>query len=276
MQQIRVTTLTHVSIEQFRSALTARGRSERTTRGYCSDLGILLSELGENSLPMEEFEELGMSWLQSNRKKIAAKTTGRRLTSLKSYAKWAGWGDLFSDYTAPQPPKGDPHPLPEGIEGVRRMIAVCRNDKQRALIAMCGLVGARVSEALAAQPSDFDLNNGAVTIHGKGDKERVVPVSAEALDVLMPAVTRAFIEGTPVVNLRDRYARRCITELGAKAGLMRRVSSHDLRATFATEVYNRTLDLRLVQELLGHVSSTTTEVYTKVFTSKMRQAVDFS
>lgn len=275
MQSIRVTTLTPVSIEQFRSALTARGRSEKTTKGYCSDLGILLSELEEEELQMEDFEESGMNWLQANRKRVAPKTTGRRLTSLKAFAKWAGWGDMFNDYSAPQPPKGDPHPLPEGIEGVRQLIGVCRNDKQRALIAMCGLVGARVSEALIVTPSDFYLDSGTVLIHGKGDKDRVVPVSEEAQEVLMPAITRAFIYDTKVVNLRDRYARRCITDMGVRAGLKRHISSHDLRATYATEVYNRTLDLRLVQELLGHSSSQTTEVYTKVHSEKMQAAVNF-
>jgi site-specific recombinase XerD len=276
MQQTRVTTLTSESIEQFRSTLSARGRSEKTTKGYCSDLGILLQELEEETIPMEDYEEVGMNWLQANRKRVAAKTTGRRLTSLKSFAKWAGWGDLFREYSAPVPPKGDPHPLPEGIDGVRRLISVCRNDKQRALIAMCGLVGARVSEALICTPADFDLNSNAVVIHGKGDKERVVPVSPEAMEILMPAITKAFIEGGSVVALRDRYARRCISELGVKAGLKRHISSHDLRATYATEIYNNTLDLRLVQELLGHSNSSTTEIYTKVHGAKMQAAVVFS
>lgn len=184
---------------------------------------------------------------------------------------------MFSEYSAPVPPKGDPHPLPEGIEGVRRLIGACRNDSQRALVALCGFVGCRIGEALGAEPSDFNLHNMTFLIHGKGDKDRVVPLSQEALDVILPALTRAFIGGgVPVVGFKDRYARRCITKLGLAAGLARHISSHDLRATFATEVYDRTLDIRLVQELLGHASSTTTEVYTAVGDSKMRKAVDFS
>lgn len=278
MLQQKATTVSLDTIDRFRSSLSARGRSEKTIKGYSTDLRIFLQELEEEAIPMEEFEECGMNWLQANRKRVAPKTTQRRLTSLKAYSKWAGWGDLFTEYSGPVPAKGVPHPLPEGIEGVRRLIRATRNEKQKALIALCGLCGCRVAEALSVQPDDFDFHTQRLKIRGKGDKERIVPVSSEAWEILLPAITRAYVSGAEVpvvVGLKDRFARRVISDLGVKAGLKRHISSHDLRATFGTEIYNRTLDLRLVQELLGHASSQQTEIYTGVSEAKMREAVEF-
>lgn len=209
-----------------------------------------------------------------NRKKVAPKTTGRRLTSLRSFARWAGYSNVLSDYAAPTPAKGVPHPLPEGLEGIRKMIDVATNNRQKALIALCGYCGCRVAEALSIQPKDFDFSEMNLTIRGKGDKTRVVPVSSLAWEVLAVPVTHAFVYGGTVVGLKDRYARRVITDLGVKAGLKRHISSHDLRATFATAVYDKTLDLRLVQELLGHASSHQTELYTGVSMDNMRKAVE--
>ena len=206
---------------------------------------------------------------------MAPKTTSRRLTSLRAFAKWAGWGDMLSDYSAPTAARGIPHPLPEGIDGVHRLIGCTRNEKQKALVALCGLMGCRIAEALAVRPSDFDLHDMTLSIRGKGDKTRIVPVSESAWGVLCSPVTRAFVDGDrEVVGLKDRFARRVITTLGERAGLRRAISSHDLRSTFATAVFDKTKDIRVTQELLGHASVSTTELYTLVGMDKMRSAVE--
>jgi len=183
---------------------------------------------------------------------------------------------MLRDYSTPTPAKGQPHPLPEGMSGVERLIEHARNDQQRALVALCGMLGCRVAEALTVQPTDFNTGEMLLTIRGKGDKTRRVPISNRAWDVLAMPVTRAMCAGpnVPVVGLKDRFARRVITDLGVKAGLKRHISSHDLRATFATAIYDKTLDLRLTQELLGHSSSATTELYTGVSLENMRKAVE--
>lgn len=275
MQQVKVTTLTSDHIVKFQSSLSARGRSDQTVKCYASDLRMMLTELETPEISMEEFEDTAMEWLQEHRREVAPKTTSRRLTSLRAFAKWAGWGPLLTEYSAPTPARGMPHPLPEGIEGVKRLIAAARYDTHKALVALCGLCGLRVAEALAVKPSHFDHEANTLTIRGKGDKTRVIPVSETAWEFLARPVTRAFIEGDrPVVGLKDRFARRVITELGERAGLQRHISSHDLRATFATAVYDKTLDLRTTQELLGHSSSQTTELYTGVTMDKMRGAVE--
>ena len=155
------------------------------------------------------------------------------------------------------------------------MIACSRNERQAALVALMGFCGLRVAEALRVRPSDFDLDDMMLTVYGKGDKIRRVPVSASAWEVLQVPVTRAFCnDNVPVVGLKDRFARTVITRLGKRAGICRSVASHDLRATFATAIYDNTLDQRLVQELLGHSSSTTTEIYIGVALAKMKTGVE--
>lgn len=156
------------------------------------------------------------------------------------------------------------------------MITVARNSEQRALVALCGLCGLRISEALSVCPSNFNFSGLELTVCGKGDVTRIVPVSDGAWEAMRDAVSRAFIEGTDrrILSFKDRFARALITNLGERAHLSRRVASHDLRATFATAVYNKTLDQRLVQQLLGHASGSTTEIYIEVALQSMKAAVN--
>lgn len=271
----RATTLTLESIDKFRSSLSARGRSDKTVRAYSTDLKMMLRDLSMTEVPMEEFEETAMNWLQGTRRQMAPKTTGRRLTSLRAFGKWAGWGTLLTEYSAPVPAKGQPHPLPEGIDGVRRLIAAATHEKHRTLIALCGFCGLRVAEALAVEPGDFNLTEMTLTVRGKGDVTRIVPVSTVAWEFLCLPVTRAWVGGGgPIVGLKDRFARRVITDLGVRAGLKRSISSHDLRATFATAVYDGCKDQRVVQELLGHANGSTTELYIGRTREQMASAVE--
>lgn len=277
----RAMTVSLASIDRLLNSYSARGRSELTTKAYGSDLRIFLQEMCPKGIDWktweveeDDFEETAMEWLQMNRKIVSPKTTNRRLTSLKSFARWAGWGNPLEEYAAPTAAKGQPHPLPEGIEGVYRMIETARNEKQKALLVLCGLCGLRISEALRIKATNFDFSNMTLKVPGKGDKERIVPVSQRAWDYIASTVVRSHLAGTEVVGLKDRFARRTITELGERAGLQRRVASHDLRATFATAVYDLTLDQRVVQELLGHANGSTTEVYIGRTADQMRKAVE--
>lgn len=219
---------------------------------------------------------MGMNWLTANRERVAAKTTGRRLTSLKAFARWAGWSrDELDEYIAPIPLKGQPHPIPEGMPGVRAMLAHAEKPKYKALVALPGMAGLRIAEALNVRPSDFDLGNMMLTVYGKGKKFRRVPISDECWDNVSLSVMKAFVTGTNpvVIGLKDRHARNVISRLGEKAGLSRHVASHDLRATFATELYNRTLDQRLVQEILGHASMDQTSTYVGIADATMHAGV---
>lgn len=120
----------------------------------------------------------------------------------------------------------------------------------------------------------LDSHDMMLRVRGKGDKERIVPISPRAWDAISDAYVRAMVGDKKLIHYEDRSARKAITNLGRKAGLCRPIASHDLRATFATEVYNKTLNQRVVQELLGHANGKTTEIYIGVNKYEMIQAVD--
>ena len=157
------------------------------------------------------------------------------------------------------------------------MIEQTRNIEQEALVALGGFMGLRVSESLGFCTHHLDLDSMLATIRGKGDKTRVIPVSSQAWTHIAPAYAMAMSKPDHrLVSYQDRFARQIITNLARRANLKREVTSHDLRATFATAAYDKTRDIRAVQELLGHASSETTEIYTGVLMENLRKAVDFS
>jgi integrase len=216
-------------------------------------------------------------YLNRNRRTWKPRTLGRKITAIRGWATWAGDPSVLANYKAPKPERPQPHPLPGGLADLLAMIDACgTNGRNRALVALCGLCGLRVSEALDAAPDDIDLDTHTILVRGKGDVSRVVPISDRAWAFIEPALEGArFLHFPTIVGLRESWARDLLTELGRKAGVKRPVSSHDLRATFATAAYDHTKDLRAVQELLGHASAKTTEVYTGVSGAAMRRAASF-
>lgn len=221
-------------------------------------------------------ESQAATWLNHYRRIVAAKTTCRRLTSMRTLG--AAYGlKILERYNAPTPLAGDPHPLPNGAQDVLRMLEACDSDEQRKLVALTALCGCRISEARDVSPRDFDLQERRVKIWGKGAKERMVPLSDMAWDILFPFVVEGLLDHhEKLITMADRSARYCITMLGRRAGIDRHVSSHDMRATFATEAYYASgMDIRVVQILLGHSSVTQTQLYVQGSASRMNQAVNY-
>lgn len=229
------------------------------------------------TVALTELEDFAQYWLNMLRMTLAPSTTGRRLTSIKVWARWAGDSSILADYVAPEPARGMAHPIREGKDGLMRMIAQARNAEQSAIISLTGLAGCRIGEARAARPSWFNVHDMTVTIRGKGDKTRVVPLSTDAWATVSEALIEAKMRGenSLLINYSDRPARKVVTALGQKAGLSRAVSSHDMRHTFGSLVFDKTRNIRVTQELLGHGNSSTTEIYTGVTEAAMREAVQF-
>jgi site-specific recombinase XerD len=276
------------TIPAYLDRLATRGASENTIRAYRTDLRQFAEWAGQELNPVEVSETLAATYLTTHRGEWSATTTNRKLIALRSWAKWAGEPTFLHDYMAPTPAAPQPHPLPEGIPGVMRMIGVvtmpkyprdrmksaARCHQRRALVALCGLCGLRVDEAVRTTAADIDVARSELKVRGKGDKTRVVPLSTKAWDAIRPAYNLAKLRGSTLTEVENRQARRIITYLGHKAGLSRDVSSHDLRATFATAAYEASKDIRAVQELLGHSSVETTQVYTGISKETRRAVVE--
>lgn len=271
------TELNHDVIARMGDWLASRGKAENTIKAYTTDLEMFL-DWTQQPVPKNDYDLECAAWLNATRDAAMPKTTSRRLTSLKVFARWAKWPlDELSDYSAPDAGRSVPHPLPEGVAGVLSMIEVADGIEAKALIALCGLAGLRVHEALSIQPSAVDPELKLLNVRGKGDKTRPVPLGVTAWSYIFPAVVDALLNQKPViVNLPDRTARDWVTRYGRLAELSRPVASHDLRATFATAAYRKSKDIRAVQELLGHASSSTTEGYIEVRLEEMRDAGDIA
>lgn len=262
------------SIDAFRQKLALQGKSANTLRAYNSDLTVFLRAMELTSIPVEDLEEWASRWLVTQMDMGAApKTVSRRVTSLKSWASTMAGVSILSEFKGPESAPNAPHPLPEGIAGIERMIAVARRPAHRALIALCGLQGCRVSEALTIERRHLNLSAMVLEIPGKGKKTRYIPLSEKSWVNMQEAVVDSMSREGPIITWHERFARKVVTALGMRAELQRRVASHDLRATFATAVWDATHDMRVVQSLLGHADMATTQIYVGVKFDKMRDAV---
>lgn len=242
-------------------------------KSYSKDIRSFLIECG-GELTEEEYTELAVIWLGRQRKTHAPKTVTRHLTSLKSFANAMKIKHDLDQYRGPKPMASDPHPLPEGIAGVFKMIEHAESTELEGLIALCGLCGLRIGEALTVRATMIETSTRTLRVIGKGSKERRIPINKYAWEYLETLFIRSNLRDNQLFfPWPDRVARRMITECGKRAGLSRRVSSHDLRATFATHVYRQTKDLRSVQHLLGHSSIATTQVYLGVSQADLANAV---
>lgn len=263
--------------EAIQRYLTSRGKAEYTIKAYVSDVRMFFLETNIAEIELDSLEYQAALWLNRYRRIVAPKTTCRRLTSIRKLGL-VFQREILKEYNTPTPAKGVPHPLPEGPTDLKRILAVASNDDQRVLVALLGLCGLRISEARGIGPSNFNLTSDprTLTVFGKGDKQRVIPITNTAWDILCTTVTKAWIDKRPTLLVySDRGARELITTLGLRAKISRPISSHDLRATFATAAYNNTNNLRVVQELLGHANVTQTELYTGVKMTEMAEAADF-
>jgi integrase/recombinase XerD len=156
--------------------------------------------------------------------------------------------------------------------------------RDRALLEVLYGTGARISEAVGLDVDDLDTVQATVLLRGKGGKERIVPVGSYALEAVDAYLVRARTDlvgtqstgGALFLNARGgRLSRQSawavLVKAAERAGVTRDVSPHTLRHSFATHLLDGGADVRVVQELLGHASVTTTQVYTLVTVDSLRE-----
>ena len=117
-----------------------------------------------------------------------------------------GWQDFLAEYRAPKAAKGVAHPLPEGADGITAMLEVAHKPEHKAFVALCGIMGLRVGEALRVRPSHFNMQRNQLRVYGKGDKQRDIDVADSAWTHLMPAIVESTNDDSLLVPLHDRSA----------------------------------------------------------------------
>jgi len=264
-----------------------RRLSDATIEAYASDLAVYLHWLAERGVldPAGVSSSMLEGFLGAERERgISSRTLGRRVSSLRGFH-----GYLQRRRRAPEDPTevlDSPRPgrrLPRalGVEAALRLVEIPSGDtprdlRDRALLELMYGSGLRVSEVIRLPPEGLRLDEGYVRVVGKGDKERAVPLTGACvkavrryLDEGRPALSRKRDGGTLFLNLRGgRLSRmglwRILRGRAQEAGLGEGFHPHVLRHSFATHLLEGGADLRVIQELLGHSSVTTTQIYTQV------------
>lgn len=268
-------TLSLDSIARFQNYMSENGSPANSVKAYSTDLRMLLMEVG----PIEgwEFNQETARYLTLKRETLSPSTIRRKKAAFRAFGKFFG-EDVLAEYRSPGQPPAIAHPIEGGLNSIIKMIEVARREHQKALVALGGLCGLRVSESISIKSENFDFGDSLkLSVFGKGFKTRIIPVSDLAWSYIAPSWAAANVTqgDTRLVPINDRAARRTITYLGCKA-LDLHVASHDLRSTFATLAYAASgNDPFAVQQLLGHSSVVTTQGYTAINDAKKAKAVDF-
>jgi len=254
-------------------------------RAFCDERGIDIVHATPDDLHRFVVEELS--------KITNARSEARILSGVRSFYRFL----VYHNYIEQDPseliemPKREQH-LPEvlTVEEIDRMIAAIdlsapEGHRNRAIIEMLYGSGLRVSELTTLKLSRIYLKEGYMLIEGKGSKQRLVPISPVATEWFGYWMQdRAGLDIKPEYKdyaFLNRYGRgltramifTIVKRLAAEAGVHKTISPHTLRHSFATHLLQNGADLRLIQQMLGHESITTTEIYTHLDIQDLRQAV---
>jgi integrase/recombinase XerD len=282
-----------IEIEEFLSWMVAeKGRSANTIAAYRRDLAAYSEWLAANGATVLDVTHPQLVDFVGARRASGAATSSiaRQLAAVRMLHRYLSIegerrDDPAAELEGVRVPSGIPKPLTEAqvtslLDAVLVTEPIHRRDL--ALIELLYATGARISEAVGLSIGEIDMDARLVRLYGKGAKERIVPfgsTAAAALDdwfspsgraMVVPAQWRSRGDAEAVFlntrggRLTRQAAWQVIRKYGARAGIGDELSPHVLRHSCATHLLDHGADLRVVQEMLGHASISTTQIYTKV------------
>jgi integrase/recombinase XerD len=277
-----------------------RGTARNTLDSYSRDLRRYTAYLSEADV--ERFADVTPAHITSfgaalregdeEHRPLAASSAARALVAVRGLHKFAHAdgiteSDPAREVRPPAAAKRLPKALP--VHEVLKLLETPppegeRALRDRALLELLYSTGARISEAVGLDVDDIDDTERTVLLDGKGGKQRIVPIGRPALEAVHAYLVRArpvlatHGRGTPAMFLNARGSRlsrqsawQVLKDTAEAAGITAAVSPHTLRHSFATHLLEGGADVRVVQELLGHASVTTTQVYTLVTVNTLRE-----
>ncbi|PTX42845.1 integrase/recombinase XerD [Christiangramia gaetbulicola] len=275
-----------------------RGLSANSIENYSLDLLKLITYLDVNEIqisPLKISDKTIQEFIYSASKDLNARSQSRLISGLRSFFSYL----VFEDYRKDNPldlmesPKiGRKLPDTISIDEVDRIIAAVdlsknEGERNRAIIETLYGCGLRVSELLDLKLSDLFFEEGFIKVTGKGDKQRFVPISEYTIkfiniykdEVRVHQDIKPEATDTLFLNRRGNRLTRAmiftiVRRLTEAAGIKRKVSPHTFRHSFATHLLENGADLRAIQQMLGHESITTTEVYVHVDRSHLRDVME--
>jgi integrase/recombinase XerC len=287
----------------YRSHLIAeRNLSENSIRAYLADLESLLLHI--NQLGVLEFAQLELnhirSWLANLSTKGAARSSiTRRVVSIRALTYWgarSGWleRDIGKDLIAPKPERILPDVLDIESAALTIKALEIRAQEEASAISLRDLAlvevlygsGIRISELVGLDLGDIDRQRSTIKVMGKGSKERIVPLGQPALKAVDNWINKARAElvseasgsalfiGSRGKRIDQRVARDVVYQAMEAIGSDKKLGPHTLRHSAATHLLEGGADLRTVQEILGHSSLATTQIYTHVSQERIKKAYE--
>jgi integrase/recombinase XerD len=271
-----------------------KGLSQNSISSYVTDLNEYLEFLYKN-YAIKDPEKITKQHIRNfiarlKRKKSSSSSISRKLSSIRNFHKFLVSEKLVSTNIAlglHSPKKSKELPTVLSLQEVDALMVASEGDdpldlRNKAMLEILYGCGLRITELLSLRISDLHLNMGFINVSGKGNKERIVPIGAEAA-----YATKRYIEnGRPhlkkipgdilFVNNRGNNLSRVgfykvIKHLAVKAGITKDISPHTLRHSFASHLLQNGVDLRVVQELLGHEDISTTQIYTQITKTQLKK-----
>lgn len=269
-----------------------KGLAKNTVSSYTHDLKIYLAFLSRRKISSYDSvtSKVVREFTAELRKNFSASSTARILSAIKGLHKFLlkeGYAEKDTLRDVPTPKKEARLPRVVTIDDANRLMnsVFAPNPpglRDRAILELLYATGMRISEMTQIKLGDLDLEEGFVRVFGKGSKERVIPVGKKALEAAQsylrggrPKLVKQVRDESLFLNVRGRGMTRQslwkILKSYAKRAGLEEVTPHTLRHSFATHLLEGGADLRAVQEMLGHASISTTQIYTHVSKEHLRQ-----
>lgn len=275
-------------IKDFRYYLgVERGMSQNTVKAYCSDVEEFAEKYGGDVTKAGSYDVV--AWLESS--DVAKRTQARGLSGLRSFFTWLVMEGERKDNPCEgvdSPKMGRYLPAVLSVEEVSLImdsvdLSSRTGKRDRAILEVLYGCGLRVSECAGLRISDVFIDEGYVRVTGKGDKERIVPMGEPAADAL-----KSYLADRPVPEpeyddfmFLNKFGKplsrisifNMVKRQAVIAGIRKEISPHTFRHSFATHLIENGADLRVVQEMLGHESILTTEIYTHIDSKTWKKSI---
>lgn len=274
-----------------------KGLSHNSIKSYITDLNEYIEFLNKNYL-LRDPDKITKQHIRNfiarlKRKNNSASSISRKMSAIRSFHKYLLIEKIiYSNVTVgiSLPKKEQRLPLVLSITEIDALMIAADGDeplelRNRAMLELLYGSGLRITELIELRLVDLHLNMGFINITGKGNKERIVPIGDEGQYALKRYIDRGRSELKKVqgdiifVNNRGNQISRVgfyktLKRLAIKAGITKDISPHTLRHSFATHLLENGVDLRMVQELLGHEDISTTQIYTHINKKQLKSVYD--
>lgn len=276
-------------VQQFISYLQVeKNYSHHTIQNYRSDLEYFLTFIDKTPVVKVDYQLLRKYLAHLRGQQLKPRSLARKLSTLRSFYKYLFREGVIDESPAAllMSPKLD-KTLPKFLSEDEMVALIEAPDlktllgkRDRAILETLYSTGIRVSELVGLNMSDVDLIGNVAKVRGKGKKERLVPIGNKAVNAI-----KHYLDERPdrpeamfLNKNKTRLTRRSVNSIAEKyinqTSCTKGISPHVLRHSFATHLLDHGADLRSVQELLGHVNLSTTQIYTHVTTDKLKRIYD--